>query len=172
MTLELGCIGQPSESWATTNISGHLPDLHFSLVNDLGVPVTEANLRDKKVLLYFGYTGCGLQCPLILAHLARLAEREKGTQVVFVTVTPVLDPPPVLHAYLSQFGSGLVGLTGPTPDLENLARQYRVAFPVGSGPDLPHGNLVYVFDGEGKARLLVRLDDSDQAIRHDLSQIE
>lgn len=170
--LTAGCSAPSHETWATTPISAHLPDLHFSLRNDLDAPVTEADYRGNRVLLYFGYTGCGTQCPVTLARLGRLSKGEKRIRVLFVTVTPALDQPNILHAYLGQYGSDLRGLTGSTSDVETLARRYRVAFPAGSGPNLPHSNLVYVFDQAGHARFLIRPDDSDRAILHDLSRLE
>ncbi|MGZ3305052.1 MAG: SCO family protein [Asticcacaulis sp.] len=154
------------------SVTGHLPDLRFSLLNDLGQPVTAADFHGKRVMLYFGYTGCGAQCPLTLAQLVELSKDEPDVRVVFVTVTPALDRPQILHAYLRQFGANLTGLTGPTNGIEALARRYRAAFPAGSGPNLPHSNIVYVFDKAGRARLLIRPTDSDPAIRHDLGRLE
>ena len=167
-----GCSAPSQSPWSTMSVTGHLPDLRFSLMNDLGKPVTAADFRGNRGLLYFGYTGCGLQCPLTLARLVQLSKDEPDVRVVFVTVTPALDRPQILHAYLGQFATGLTGLTGPTNNVEALARRYRAAFPAGSGPNLPHSNIVYVFDKTGRARLLIRPEDSDQAIRHDLRLLE
>jgi len=170
--LATACGQELPQRFQAPDITGHLPDLHFSLRNDLGGPVTESDYRGDTVLLYFGYTGCGTQCPLTLARLAHLSKDERHMRVLFVTVTPVLDRPDVLHAYLGNYGSGLVGLTGSDSDIDALARRYRAALPIGSGPDLPHSNLVYVFDKAGRARLLVRPTESDQAIRRDLELIQ
>lgn len=130
-------------------VSGHLPDLRFRLTGDDGKIVDQTAFRSEPVLLYFGYSGCGNQCPLTLAKLARLGAGQRF-RVAFVSVDP-LDRPATLQAFLSGFKPlDAHGLTGPPDAVADLARRYRAAYGL---PD--HGTAVYVFDSKGRARFLL-----------------
>ncbi len=149
------------------NVRGHLPDLHFRLTDDTGRTVTQDAWRGQTTLLYFGYTGCGAECPVTLARLAevthRLATTGPAPRVLFVTVTPDTDQPAVLHAYLARFDSAhMSGLTGRSPDVAALARDLRAAWPQPGGAS--HGDLVYVFDAQGQARFVITPQDSDSGV--------
>lgn len=91
----------------------------FDLVDQRGTRVTERDLAGRPALVYFGYTHCPDICPTTLfelaAVLAVLGPDAAGIRVVFVTMDPVRDTPPVLAVYLSAFDSRILGLTG-TPD--------------------------------------------------------
>ena len=144
-----------------TDVSGHLPDLHFRLTDDRARAVTEAAYRGRTTLVYFGYSGCGAECPVTLARLAALTRRiSPAPRILFVTVTPDIDRPAVLHAYLGRFDPAhMSGLTG--SGAETLARGLRAAWPQPGGP--LHSDLVYVFDRDGHARFLITPRDSDGA---------
>jgi len=153
-----GCVGRGD---GVTDVRGHLPDLHFYLTDDRGRTVSERSFRGRSLLVYFGYTGCGNECPVTLARLTALARRiAPAPQILFVSVTPAIDRPAVLHAYLSRLDTAAV--TGLTGHAEALARDLRAAWPQPGGP--MHGDLVYVFDRRGHARLLITPRDSDNAV--------
>ena len=157
-----GCAGRMD---GMADVRGHLPDLHFRLSDDHGRAVSEADFRGQTTLVYFGYSGCGAECPVILARLAALTHRVTGSQprVLFVTVTPDVDNPAVLHAYLARFDSAhMSGLTGRSPDVAALARDLRAAWPQPGGAS--HGDLVYVFDAQGQARFVITPQDSDSGV--------
>ncbi len=140
------------------NVSGHLPDLNFSLRDDTGRPVSATAYRGQVVWLVFGFAGCGDACPTTLTRLVQtrtgLGADEQKVRILFVSVTPRTDRPQALHAYLQGYGSpALTGLMG--PDTRNLAKTLRAAFPVRAGDPLVHSNAVYVFDGAGHARRLI-----------------
>lgn len=77
--------------------------------------------------LFFGFTNCDDVCPTTMADLAsarrslppRLAEK---VEVVFVTVDPVRDTPPVLRTWLDQFDTETTGLRGPTEVVNRAER--------------------------------------------------
>jgi len=153
-----GCTGSRG---GIADVRGHLPGLHFRLTDDQGRVVTEQSVRGRTTLVYFGYTGCGTECPVTLARLSALGRRvSPAPKVLFVSVTPQIDRPAVLHAYLDRFGGPVTGLTG--DDAERLARDLRAAWPLPGGP--MHSDLVYVFDGKGRARSLVAPQDGDAAV--------
>jgi protein SCO1/2 len=159
-TLLSGCAGTYAGG-GISDVRGHLPDLHFRLTDDRGHAVTEVAYHGRTTLVYFGYSGCGTECPVTLARLAALTRRvSPAPQILFVTVTPDTDRPAVLHAWLARFDPAPVtGLTGDSA--ETLARDLRAAWPLPAGP--MHGDLVYVFDRDGHARFLIAPQASDRA---------
>ena len=82
-------------SWHMEEVTGHLPDLHFSLTSDRGSAVTARKFEGYLLLLYFGYTRCNTECPVSLSRLARvirmLGDGENGVRVLFVSLDPVRD---------------------------------------------------------------------------------
>lgn len=160
-----------------TQVTGHMPDLDFHLVNDEGKPVTAADYRGKIVLLYFGYTHCPDVCPLTLAHLhvvmQRLGPLADGARILFVSVDPTRDTPQVMHAYVNAFDKRAVGLTGSPGDIETLSKRYRASYSrepdQGNGNyEVSHSSAIYVFDRQGHARLLATPADSQDSLVHDL----
>lgn len=151
--------------WHESNISGSLPRLSFSMTDaTTGKPTTAADFRGKVTLLYFGYTLCPDFCPTTLTNLAdvlkKLGAQAKDVRVLFVTVDPNRDTLPVLKRYVALFAPQMVGLRGTPDELAALARRYRVAYTVTPARDghpyaVTHSSLVFVFDRDGNARLLV-----------------
>lgn len=170
------CASHPN--WQLDDVSGHLPDLQFQLTNDLGKPVTAATYRGKVVMLYFGYTHCPDVCPLTLVHLhtvlQKLGKDAADVRVLFVTVDPARDTVRVLHQYVTAFDPRIVGLTGTQDAIGALAKRYRAYFqretPKTSSGDyeVTHSSAIYIFDREGRARLLATPGASNDAIFHDL----
>lgn len=161
-----------------TNISGHMPDLDFTLTDDAGKAVTGADYRGKVVLLYFGYTHCPDVCPLTLAQLhvvmQRLGPLADGARILFVSVDPARDTSAVLKTYVNAFDQRAVGLTGTPRAVEALSKRYRSAFtrePGGSDSDyeVSHSSAIYVFDRAGRARVLATPSSTrDDDLVHDL----
>jgi protein SCO1/2 len=129
-----------------------------------GKTVSEADYRGRIVLLYLGYTFCADVCPTTLANtaavLGRLGAEADRVRVLFVTVDPDRDTPAVLAAYVQNFGPGIEGLRGTPDQLTALARRYRLLYSVtlaGAGRryEVAHSEAIYVFDGFGRARLLL-----------------
>jgi protein SCO1 len=163
--------------WQLADIAGHMPDLSFQLTDDQGKTVTAADYRGKVTLLYFGYTHCPDVCPLTLAHLhvvmQNLGKLSDGVRILFVSVDPTRDTPAVLHSYVTAFDSHAVGLTGSPSDIEALTKRYRAAFTREPGNadgsyEVSHSSGIYIFDGDGKARLLATPNDTQDKLVHDL----
>jgi len=167
--------------WQTRDISGVMPDLAFGLTGEDGQAVTERQYKGKLNLLYFGYTHCPDVCPITLAKLrgviaslpTDVAER---IEVLFVSVDPQRDTAEVLRKYTDAFGERFVGLTGSRESLDEVTRRYRTTYGYGK-PDasgnyeVSHSSAVYAFGPNGEARLLLRSEDSPEAIAHDLTQL-
>ena len=106
----------------------------FSLVDQNGKPFTDADLKGKWRLVFFGYTHCPDVCPTALNDLSlaldKLGPKKSEIGIVFISVDPERDTPPVLKSYVESFGGPIVALTGSPADegadgkgLQGLLRQ-------------------------------------------------
>lgn len=146
-------------------IRGFLPDLKFNLQGAGDKAVTQESFKDKVVLMFFGYASCPDVCPTTMAQLSAVMERlgpeSEKVRILFISVDPHRDTPEILQNYVDVFDENAIGLTGTEKQIANLARRYRVAYqiekPASDNPDsyeVAHSRGVYIFDQQGKARLL------------------
>lgn len=173
--------GCSDPSWQTKDISGLMPALEFELTNEQNQSVSEADYTGDVILLFFGFTHCPHICPTTLANLATVSqalgeETQEDLRVLFVSVDPARDYPATLSAYTEAFGPEFIGLTGSQEDLQALTRRYRVTYGYGEKDtngqyDVSHSNAVFVFDRDGDAQLLIREDDTNEAIVADLKRL-
>jgi len=63
---------KPTEPRHLTDVWGHLPDLDFSLIDDVGTSVTGRSFAGKTTLAYFGYTHWPDVCPETMARLMQV----------------------------------------------------------------------------------------------------
>ncbi|KQK17236.1 hypothetical protein BRADI_1g33190v3 [Brachypodium distachyon] len=119
---------KPGQSVGTAAIGGP-----FTLLNHDGKPVTEKDFLGKWTLLYFGFTHCPDICPDELQKMAaaidKIKERTKIEIVpVFISVDPERDTVEQVHDYVKEFHKDLIGLTGTTDEVRQVARAYRVYY--------------------------------------------
>ena len=177
----LAACSKPAEPWRLTDVSGHLPDLDFSLVDDGGAHVDGKSFAGRTTLVYFGYTHCPDVCPETMARLMQVLQRvgpdADKTRIVFISVDPARDTPALLRSYVRAFDDQhAVGLTGDDRAIESVAQRYRVAYQMEKrDPDgayeVTHSSAVYIFDAAGHARLLATDHDSIEAIASDLKRV-
>jgi len=110
--------GRAAETYHGGLVTPPLPKPKFTLTDTSGAPFDFWSETQRCVtLLFFGYTHCPDECPLHMANIASSLQQvppEVGTQVkvVFVTTDPARDSASVLRAWLDQFDSRFIGLTG------------------------------------------------------------
>jgi protein SCO1/2 len=177
----LAACTHPGEPWQLTNVTGHLPNLDFTLTGDDGRPVTGDSFKGRAALVYFGYTHCPDVCPETMGRLmqvlGKLGPDAQKVRILFITVDPARDTPQALHDYVGAFDSRHAeGLTGSDRQIESLAKRYRVAYQMekrdpNGNYEVTHSSAVYVFDGQGRARLLATDHDTPDMIAHDLRRI-
>ena len=97
-------------------------------------------------------------------------------RVLFVSVDPNRDTPAALVSFTRDFAPQVIGLTGTHDQLRELTRRYRVAFSYGNGYPggyyaVYHSSAVFVFDGNGKVRLLFTQTDRISDISADLRRL-
>ena len=106
------------------------------LIKQDNSPYTEANLKGRWTLMYFGFTFCPDICPATLSQLntmmielqAKAPDIAKQIDVVMVSVDPGRDTPEKLAQYVPFFNQEFYGVTGEPNVLAGLARQLNVAF--------------------------------------------
>ena len=104
----------------------------WSLVDQDGVPRTDASYLGTYQLLYFGFTYCPDICPNELVKMGKVADevkKRKGyVKPVFISVDPVRDSIGQLKEYSQDFSPEFVWLTGTRDQIAEAARAYRVYF--------------------------------------------
>jgi cytochrome oxidase Cu insertion factor (SCO1/SenC/PrrC family) len=137
----------------------------FTLVDGDGKAVTEKSWPGKHLLVFFGFTYCPDICPTELqavsVALADLAKTDPAkaarVQPLFISVDPKRDTPDVMKAYVAQFGSGIVGLTGTQAQVDAAMKVYRVYAraqpPSTPGADdylVDHSAILYLMSPDGR----------------------
>lgn len=159
-----GCNGS-GPSFKNTDITGAGYGKDFTLTDHTGKTRTLADFRGKVVVVFFGYTHCPDVCPTTLADLKvareQLGEDGKRVQVLFVTVDPERDTRELLSNYVPAFDPSFLGLYGDPAATARVAKEFRVFYQKvpGKTPDsytVDHTAGSYVFDPQGRLRLLVR----------------
>ena len=134
-----------------------------ALVDTAGDDFTLSSLHGNVVFVFFGFTNCADICPLTMQHFREVhasgAIDTDKVRFVLVSVDGERDTPEAMHRFLSGYSEDFVGLTGATPDLKSLAKQFRAPFYKGNAASSPTGNYtvahsprVYAVDTTGALR--------------------
>jgi protein SCO1/2 len=129
----------------------------FHLEDQNGQPVSDADMKGKPFLVFFGFTHCPDICPTTLFEISQvmkaLGPDASRTGALFITVDPERDTPAVLKDYLSNFDPHLRGLTGNRPAIDAAIKAYRVyakKIPLENGDyTMDHTAVVYLMDKDG-----------------------
>jgi protein SCO1/2 len=131
----------------------------FSLIDQTGHGVTDADFRGKLMLIYFGYTYCPDVCPTTLGNVVQaydLLAPEEQAQVVpiFITVDPERDTVDQIAQYVDAFSPVLVGLTGSPDQIAPVLKEFRVYAHKVESKDasysVDHSSILYVMGKDGK----------------------
>ena len=151
----------------------------FQLIDQNGKPFSDANLKGKWHLIFFGYTHCPDACPTALNEMSlaldRLGIKRDEVGVVFITVDPERDTPDVLKSYVQSFDAPIVALTGSPEAVAQAAKAYRVFYakhPRADGDyDMDHSAVIYVMNPEGGFTATFTPDSSADAIVQRLQKL-
>ncbi len=130
----------------------------FKLVDQNARPITDADMKGKPFLVFFGFTHCPDVCPTTLFEVSEifraLGPEAKDVRALFVTVDPERDTPSVLKDYLSSFDPRIIGLTGDEAAVAAAEKAYRVyakKVPTdGGGYTMDHTAIVYLMNKDGR----------------------
>ena len=128
------------------------PVIDFQLTDTAGSAFTRRDLGGAPTLVFFGFTHCPDVCPTTLLKLAQVRRRAAiaGLRVLFISVDPQRDTPPVLAQYVHAFDPQFRGLTGDPETIARLAANFgvavnRVELP-GGDYTMDHSAVVFVLD--------------------------
>lgn len=129
----------------------------FRLVDQDGRAVTEADLKGRPTLVFFGFTRCPDICPTALYEISQAFEAMGGdaakAQALFVTVDPERDTPETMKRYLSSFSPQIRGLTGSLEAVQAMTKEYKVYAKKAPTKDgdytMDHTAIVYLMDRNG-----------------------
>jgi protein SCO1/2 len=150
----------------------------FHLVDQNGKTVTDADLKGKWSLVYFGYTHCPDACPTALNDIAlaldQLGPQRSAVRPVFITVDPERDTPEALKAYVTSFDAPILALTGSPEEIAQAARGYRVYYAkhpeAGGDYSMDHSSVIYVMDPEGRFTASFTHENSPEQIAERLKK--
>ena len=139
----------------------------FALTDQNGKPITDADLKGKPSLVFFGYTHCPDVCPTTLFDISEvmraLGPDADRAAALFISVDPDRDTSAVLKDYLSSFDPHVRAATGDQANLAKVEKEYRVyakKVPTGKNGDysMDHSAIVYLMDKSGRFVAPFRLD--------------
>ncbi|HEY6024278.1 MAG TPA: SCO family protein [Pseudolabrys sp.] len=149
--------------YATGNLSGGSPGASaiggpFKLIDQNGAAITDADIKGRPFLVFFGYTHCPDICPATLFEVSEvmhaLGKDADRAGALFITVDPERDTPAVIKDYLSSFDPHLRGATGDRAAIDAAEKAYRVyakKVPTENGDySMDHTALVYLMDKQGR----------------------
>jgi protein SCO1/2 len=125
----------------------------FTLVDETGATVTDADVITGPSLVYFGYTYCPDVCPLDMARNAEAVDilEEKGFDVtpVFISIDPDRDTPEALVDFTDNLHPRMIGLTGTPEQVKAASMAYKTYFKKQEGDDpefylMDHSTFTYL----------------------------
>lgn len=125
--LSRGAEKTESESIGEAAIGGD-----FTLTDQNGNAVRDADFRGRYMLVFFGFTHCPDICPTTLGTftnvLEKLGDRKKEFAPILITVDPARDTPERLKSYLASFDPLITGLTGTDEQIQATAKAYKAYY--------------------------------------------
>ena len=165
-------------TYAGADITGAKFGGDFQLSDPDGRVRTLADFRGRYVMMFFGYTQCPDVCPTALARAAEVRKRLGADgdklQVIFVTVDPERDTAALLKEYTAAFDPTFLGLRTDLAGTKKVADEFRVFYQkvlTGSSYAMDHSAFTYVFDTQGRIRLMLRHDQSAEQFAGDLRML-
>ena len=167
-------------SFHGTVINPPLPVTDFSLQTGDDVVFRLSEQKGKIVLLFFGYTSCPDVCPTTLAIFKqvnqRLGDDAQKVRFVMITADPDRDTPEKVTAYVAQFNSEFIGLSGNLSDLESIWKELGVFVEKqdsgsAAGYLVSHTASVFVIDQNGNLLMMLPYGTSAIDMADDLTQL-
>jgi protein SCO1/2 len=155
----------------------------FSLTDQDGRRVTDAQFNGRYRLIYFGFANCPDVCPVDLAVAgAGLRQFEQASpdraakvQPIFITVDPAHDTPAVLKAFVANFHPRLIGLTGSREEIGPVLKAYGgSALPdepaAGGAYNVNHSRVLLLMGPQGEPIAIVPHDQGAQGVAAELDR--
>src|SRR5690606_11884720 len=158
--------------------TGFGKDIELVDQNGTAIQLQQA-YRGKVMVIFFGFTQCPDVCPTTMAELAQVREKlnpeqRDQVQIIMISVDPQRDTPAVMKQYVSAFDPSFVGLTGSDEQIAKVAASFKAYYKkVDSGQSytMEHSSGLYVLDGKGESRLLIKPNTAPEAIAADIQKL-
>ena len=158
-----------------------LPDVELTDTSGASYRLAD-EAAGRTTLLFFGYLNCPDACPTQMAVLGRVFhdlpnDVRDRIDVVFVTTDPQRDSPADMRAYLDNFDTRFIGLTGSDQALADAQIAAGVPVAVVEPPSMSDGYLVghatqvLVFGSDGLAYRAYPFGVRQSDWLHDLPQL-
>lgn len=147
------------------------------LTDHNGKPRSLDDFKGKVVLVFFGFTHCPEICPTTLHDLAAILKQlgpdADRVQVLFITLDPARDTQEMLAKFVPSFHPNILALRGDEAATKAAAQSFHVFFEKrpGTTPEnytIEHFTGTFVFDRDGKLRLLMNYGLSTDKFIHDI----
>lgn len=131
----------------------------FTLTAHTGERVSDNAFRGQFMLVAFGFTHCPDVCPaelqVMTAALESMGAAAERVQPLFITIDPERDTAAHLADYMAHFHPRLIGLTGSTDEIAQVAKAYHVWYEKvqeGDQPDyvMDHTSITYLMGPDGE----------------------
>lgn len=155
----------------------------FSLINQDGMAVTEAEFKGAYSLVYFGFTYCPDVCPAALVTidraLQRLPDEITRPKTVLISIDPERDTPEALVDYIRSppFPDDITALTGPIEAIEAAASEFKTGFSRVETPEslaeytMEHSSIIYLMDENWSLRTFFTHEATAQNIGDCLTEL-
>ncbi len=135
----------------------------FKLIDNKGLPFTNANLNGHWTFFFFGFINCPHICPMTMAELSKVYKTLKQKNVpepqfVLVTIDPARDSVQRLNTYVTAFNKHFIGATGDQKELDKLTKNMNVLYmkvkpkesAAAANYDIDHSGTIMLINPQGK----------------------
>lgn len=179
LVVVLSACGDQGVKFQGSDITGLKVGGEFSMPDHTGRVRALNEFKGKVVVLFFGYTQCPDVCPTTLSEVAAalkaLGPKASDVQVLFVTVDPERDTRELLAQYVPAFNPTFLGLRGSPVELETTAKLFKVFYQKNPTPSggytMDHTAGTFVFDRQGRIRVLISYGAGASVVAHDIGQL-
>lgn len=154
----------------------------FALQTAGGRTVTERDFAGQYRIVYFGYANCPDVCPTDMANLGRgLAQFRRSepgaprVALIFITVDPRRDTPPVAAQFARAFLPDAVGLSGSAQATAAVKQAFAVYSTERAGATpgsylVDHSRTSYLLDRDGKPLAMLPSEQNADAVEAELKR--
>ncbi|MCO5221774.1 MAG: SCO family protein [Thermomicrobiales bacterium] len=191
MLLLAGCSRSNTKKLVGTDLK-KTPAPDFALTDHVGNHVSLSDFSGRPVALSFIFTNCPDICPLIASQMRTaydLLPEKMRDEAVFlgVSVDPERDTPDAMQEFTARFAlddvPGWHALWGSRDELEAVWRSYGIEATEiedevnshingsASVARVRHTDAIYLIDGDGNERVLMRANDDPQDLASNLEAL-
>jgi protein SCO1/2 len=187
IALFLAVIGACSRASEPLEVATRLPSPkalpEIKLTEAKGQRLTKDQLRGRPTLLFFGFASCPEICPTSLATLAQAVRQltdlpqSERPRILFVSVDPKRDTPPVLSDFAAHFGTEVLAATGDKAALDQITAAVGAYYRIGPQADpaapyaVEHSGQVFILDSEASLIALISPPLSPTSIARDVRRL-